>query len=179
MKTTRLPAWLIVLLMSIMTFAHANQAEIDEVLKLVEKRLTIMHEVARIKWNQQIPIEDLPREEQLLALLVSKATIDKEWTRAFFQAQFNAAKMIQRNDFALWSEQKKAKFDNTLDLKDDIRPYLDRLSSDLLEKLAKIYQSKAPDNLLYPRPADIDEAVWLVAIAPLNLDSAVRNGQER
>lgn len=85
-----------------------TEKTIDQLLLLIQKRLVIMHEVARTKWNLHLPIEDLAREKQLLTGLVELAhanSLEKQWVSQFFQAQFDAAKQIQKADFALWQQQ--------------------------------------------------------------------------
>lgn len=157
-----------------------SQKNIDQVLFLMQKRLALMHEVARTKWNQNLPIEDLSREQQLINALTIKAKscgLEEAWTRKFFQAQFDAAKLIQKNDFSYWSKQQHArKFDSVLDLKTEIRPHLDHLSDELLNSLTKIYPEittgkLSPHVLTLPlsrRITDVvDESVWMVAILPL------------
>lgn len=156
-----------------------TQKKVDQVLLLMQKRLALMHEVARTKWNQQLPIEDLAREEQLLAQLAKEAAnigLEEAWVRQFFQAQFEAAKVLQKNDFAAWSEEKVQKFDAVLDLKQTIRPLLDQLTKELLQSLPGIYPLAREGKLasfvlnepLSRRNVDaMDEAVWQMAIRPL------------
>jgi chorismate mutase-like protein len=153
------------------------QKKVDEILLLVQKRLAIMHEVARTKWNQNLAIEDIAREQQLLTDLVGlagKKGLDEKWTRQFFQAQFDAAKMIQSNDFALWQLQGIGKFESTLDLKQQLRGYIDQLNQGLMEHLSLIHPEDgkcAPYVLANPistRASDqIDKQVWETATAPL------------
>ncbi len=159
---------------------YEAQRKVDQVLFLMQKRLAVMHEVARTKWNQKIAIEDLVREKQILTDLAqqgSKYGFDKAWVQRLFQAQMDAAKMIQTRDFALWTEQGVQKFDAVLDLKSQIRPYLDQLTGDLLEALSKIYPDimegkmipYIPPSVLLSRPSDhIDDVVWQAAVSPLH-----------
>lgn len=158
---------------------YETQQKIDRVLFLIQKRLSVMHEVARAKWNQKLAIEDLVREKQILEGLVQQGNrygFDGKWVQQFFQAQMDAAKMIQSRDFSVWNEQEIRKFDAVLDLKNEIRPYLDHLTEDLLDALSKIYpdimEGKAGRyvllNPVLTRSSDhIDEAVWQVAVGPL------------
>ena len=160
-----------------------TKKNIDQVLFLMQKRLALMHEVARTKWSQNLAIEDLPREQQLIDNLSKQAKaygLDEAWTRTFFQAQFDAAKMIQKNDFAIWTQQGQSKFDSFLDLKQDIRPYLDQLSKELLEALGKVTPCISNGKLsafvlaqpIVRRDSDaIDEQVWQTAILPLTISS--------
>ena len=70
------------------------QNRVDRVQFVLQKRLAIMHEVARTKWNQNLPIEDLAREQELLAGLAEQGKrkgIDEKWVLAFFQVFSNLA----------------------------------------------------------------------------------------
>lgn len=44
----------------------ADSAKIDRVLLLIGERLSYMDDVARNKWNSGAPIEDLPREREII-----------------------------------------------------------------------------------------------------------------
>lgn len=156
-----------------------SKKNIDQVLLLVQKRLALMHEVARTKWSQNLLIEDLDREKQLIADVKKRAEsygLDEAWTGKFFQAQFDAAKKIQKSDFDFWNQQGAPRFVSFLDLKQEIRPYLDQLSNELLESLGRIYPEISNGKLsssilampLSRRPSDdIDEDVWQAAVFPL------------
>jgi chorismate mutase-like protein len=106
---------------------------------LIDERLAIVTEVARAKWNTQAAIEDPVRERALLqsmreravALGVPVATVD-----AFFGAQIEAAKMLQRELFARWRQQRQPRFIGTADLGRDIRPEIDRVTIRMLQELA-------------------------------------------
>jgi hypothetical protein len=86
--------------------------------------------------------------------------------------EFDAAKMIQQRDFALWKQSHAPQFESTLDLKNEIRPYLDMLSYELLASLARVssdtqLSSYVPKKPLLNRPSDqIDEDIWQKAISP-------------
>lgn len=158
---------------------YSIQKKVDQVLFLVQKRLSIMHEVARTKWNQNLAIEDLAREQQIIASLVKQGQahgMDEAWIRKFFQAQFDAAKLIQQYDMSTWSDQKEGKFESVLDLKQDIRPYLDQLSTELMTAVANLYNEIKEGKisaLILPkglslRSSDyIEEEVWQLAVSPL------------
>lgn len=143
----------------------------DQLLLLMQKRLAIMHEVARTKWNHQLPIEDLARENELLKSLVKhgdvKYNLDPEWVGKFFQAQFDAAKEVQKQDFALWREQGILKFEHVFRLKDDLRPYIDQINHEMLELLSKIRNSSFPQQApLSIRPSDaVSEPIWRIALS--------------
>lgn len=155
------------------------QNKVDSVLLIIQKRLAVMHEVARTKWNQKLAIEDLVREQELLAGLAEKGKnqgMDEKWVLAFFQAQFDASKRIQKDDFAIWTQSNTGRFEIVLNLKTELRPYIDQLTQDLIDALTLVYPDLQASNVqsailthpLSTRDTDgIDDHVWQIAILPL------------
>ncbi len=138
--------------------------------QLIDERLTLMPDVARYKWNQKAAIEDLPRERQLIESVRQQALqrgLSPDRAEAFFAAQIEASKLIQRELFARWEVQGQGRFEVVRDLAGDIRPKLDSLNPQLLAALAAV-----PERLerreLGPMPADaISAAAVQVALKPL------------
>ena len=65
-------------------------ADLDRLLRLMQQRLTLMHEVARWKWNAGQPVTDAQRERELLHGVVERGRgkgLDPELVRPFFAAQ--------------------------------------------------------------------------------------------
>lgn len=125
------------------TLDYKAEKKIDQLLLLIQKRLDIMHEVARTKWNQNLPIEDSVREKQSLIGLTEQARnhgLDEKWTSRFFQAQFDLAKDIQRGDFALWKVQGVLQFEFVLDLKSELRCYIDQVNQEMIVLLSEIHE---------------------------------------
>ncbi len=156
------------------------QIKVDRLFGLMKKRLLIMHNVAQWKWNHRQPIKDLSREKQLLNNLVEKGIdlgLDREYILTFFQAQIEAAKMIQEKYFKDWEDKKMNIFENVPNLKLILRPQLDELSTNLLEalrdisplidqvKVQEIIQSRANHIL---KGHGIDDAICHKVIEPLN-----------
>lgn len=152
---------------------YQNEKKIDQLQLLIQKRLVIMHEVARTKWNQKLPIEDKARELQSLATINIKAKelgLDEKWVEAFFQAQFDAAKEIQRNDFALWENEGMGEFPAVLNLKTEIRVYLDEINQEMLQLLSQmpLEGRSVLDKPISQRLSDsVDISVWQMAVRPL------------
>ncbi len=126
------------------------QQQVAQVVDLMEARLALMHDVARWKWNAQRPIEDLPREAELLDRLAALA--DDRWqippveTRAFFQAQLDAGKRIQQANYAAWEEiNPRPSFDDVPDLPTEQRPKLDEVSENLLAAWRQL-RSRLPES---------------------------------
>ena len=106
---------------------------------LIGERLALMPDVARYKWNTRGPIEDLPREQQIIAGLKRQAEamgIPARWAEDFFRAQIEAAKVIQRELFARWTAERAGPFPQAPDLATVTRPRLDALTPRLLRELA-------------------------------------------
>jgi chorismate mutase len=118
--------------------AH-DVGKIDRLLTLIGQRLGYMDDVARNKWNSGAPIEDLPREREIIDSLGRQAAgygLDAGIARDFFRAQIEASKIIQRTRFAEWRAQNQPPFKNIPDLRDKIRPALDALTPELMNALA-------------------------------------------
>ncbi|MEH2125219.1 gamma subclass chorismate mutase AroQ [Nostoc sp.] len=118
-----------------------QQRPVDKLLKLIQQRLLIAHDVARWKWNQKRPIEDLKREQELLLKVRQQATthsLEPDRVVAFFQAQIEAGKLIQTADFQNWQKQGIKSFDNVPDLNQTLRPSLDKLNTEFLFALTEL-----------------------------------------
>ncbi|MFO0824378.1 MAG: gamma subclass chorismate mutase AroQ [Gemmataceae bacterium] len=113
---------------------------VDALLDLMNQRLAVMYDVARAKWNTKSPTEDAARERAVLDSVAEhgkKFALDPATTRAFFAAQIEAAKMIQRAAFAMWQAEGRGPFPDAPDLARDIRPKIDDLGRKLLAALAE------------------------------------------
>lgn len=154
------------------------QKKVDQLLLLIQKRLAIMHEVAKTKWNHHIAIEDKEREQQILAALAAKADqyqLDPKFVVHFFEAQIEASKKMQRTDFSAFEEAHFSPFESVLSLKDDLRIYIDEINQELFVLLSEIMPQKPYfDRYLFlsmpisNRILDaVDLEVWQQAIAPL------------
>ena len=149
-----------------------TQKNVDQLLLLIQKRLAVMHEVARTKWNQNLPIEDKVREQQILMDLAKQANqfnVDEKWIVSFFQAQIKAAKEIQKNDFAFWKQQGVYKFEAVLSLKDELRFYIDQINQEMMALLSQMSgKDFILDHPISNRDTDyIGDDIWLLAISPL------------
>lgn len=154
------------------------EKKVDQLLLLVQKRLAIMHEVARTKWNQNLPIEDKIREQQILVELAEKASqyhLEPRWITNFFQAQIEASKEIQKMDFAAWEKENRLKFVEVFSLKDELRIYIDEINHEMILLLNKILNRDFDANrqLILSQPISsrktdhINHEVWQLAISPL------------
>lgn len=158
-------------------FSLAGRAEIsadvDALLKLMAERLAIGSEVAQAKWNGKAPIEDLPREQRVIADTVALAVgkgVSELLARDFAAAQIEASKTVQRALHREWTKQQAPNFETAPDLARDIRPRLDKLTPVLMDALAIAAPQLAnadAQELIAARPAAADPEAWKVAVAPL------------
>ncbi len=105
----------------------------------IDQRLLLAEPVARAKWNRQAPIEDLPREALVIAAAVKQGSalgLPAQRVEAVFRAQIEASKTVQRELYQRWTAQHAGRFDDAPDLATDIRPELDRITTELLAALA-------------------------------------------
>ncbi len=105
----------------------------------IDQRLLLAQDVARAKWNTQAAIEDLPREEQVIAAAVRQGSalgLPEAWIRTVFRAQIDASKTVQRALYERWQAEGAGRFDDAPDLGKTIRPELDRLTTQLLRAMA-------------------------------------------
>lgn len=119
-------------------FSGDDAARIDSLLGAMRERLDVAPEVARVKWNTKGPIEDLPREKQIVDAVARAAPdhqLDPAVASAFFQAQIDASKVVQRALHQQWTAANQSPFEKVPDLGKDIRPILDRLTPALLKAL--------------------------------------------
>jgi chorismate mutase-like protein len=138
--------------------------------RLVDERLALMPDVARYKWNRKMAIEDLPRERALIESVRAEAQqrgLSPERAAAFFSAQIEASKVVQRELFARWEAQGQGPFTDVPDLATQIRPRLDALNPKLLEALQAVAgpvqrEALGPIKAVGFSPAAVD-----VALAPV------------
>jgi chorismate mutase len=152
----------------------------DGLLGLMQSRLAVMHDVARWKWAARAPIEDPDREAALLRDVAEKGSalgLDPATTRAFFGAQIEAAKLVQRADFGRWEVDQHGPDAKAPDLAGVLRPRIDALNRDLLEALSqavpRLHRDDGAAARIRSRADDllsgdgIDAEVRAAAIRPL------------
>ncbi len=160
------------------SFTAADTATVDRLLGLVKERLEVAPEV-RTKWNTKAPIEDLPREQQIIDGVAKRATeygLGPQAAGAFFKGQIEASKVVQRALHAEWTAGRQPPFAKVADLGKDIRPVLDRLTPAMMRALADalpVLQQPGGRQLLEARSKVIlanapgGDAAVQEAVAPL------------
>lgn len=127
------------------TAPKAPDPALLRLLELQKQRLDLAPLVARSKWNSGAPIDDPAREAQVLDQVAQQAAalgLDADWSRHFFQDQFDAGKLLQRSLHAQWRAQHLAPFAEVPDLGRDVRPVLDRLTPQLLQALRALQDQR-------------------------------------
>jgi len=147
----------------------ADSTTIPALLGLMNERLSLMHDVARWKWNAKKPIEDLTREKELLDAVGAQGAakgLDRGEVRWFFAAQIEAAKQIQQADFDRWTAEKAGPFAMEKDLS-ALRAELDALNEKLLEAL--LAAKPIPDVISeqYLNAEGVTAVVRATALSPL------------
>lgn len=65
--------------------------------------------------------------------------LDEKCVTKFFQAQIDASKEIQKNDFTFWQQEGMLKFEEVFSLKNELHSYIDHLNHEMMVLLSKIY----------------------------------------
>lgn len=117
---------------------HGEQ--LDGLTELVVQRILIGDDVAASKYFSGKPVDDPVREQQILASVRASAVqlgIDPDETAAFFQAQIDASKVVQRGLLAYWAAHPDKAPATGPDLT-VIRQKLDALTTQLLAELVRV-----------------------------------------
>lgn len=123
------------------TGAALSQNAQDPLQGLVEtsaRRLVIAKEVALAKWDEGAPVEDAPREAQVIASAVKDGAaigLEPASVESFFRAQIEANKVVQYALLADWRRSGKAPAHPPINLVVTIRPQLDQLQTELIAEL--------------------------------------------
>jgi chorismate mutase-like protein len=113
---------------------------LDRLLRLMERRLALMHDVARWKWKAGKPIEDPKRESESLQVVVERSRgkgIHPDLVRSFFAAQMAAARLVQQADFDRWKAKEQEPLADTASL-EALRQRIDQLNGELIDALADV-----------------------------------------
>jgi chorismate mutase len=118
-----------------------SQTTKDPLQALVEtsaQRLRIAEQVAQAKWDDGKPVEDAPREAQVIASAVKDGAsvgLEPASVEGFFRAQIEANKVVQYGLLADWHRSGRAPAHAPINLVATIRPQLDQLQSALIAEL--------------------------------------------
>lgn len=119
--------------------AAAPHESLQPLLETLNERLNIGDLVALTKWDSGKPIQDSPREAQVIAnarTLASERKLDPEDVAQLLAAQMEANKLVQYGLLAQWQAVGAAPDTQRPDLARQIRPQLDELQTRLLQQYA-------------------------------------------
>lgn len=119
--------------------ASAPPETLQPLLVTLNERLNIGDLVALTKWDSGKPIQDSPREAQVIAnarKLAVERKMDPEDVGQLLAAQMEANKLVQYGLLAKWQAAGKAPDTPRPDLAKQIRPRLDELQNRLLQQYA-------------------------------------------
>jgi cyclohexadienyl dehydratase len=154
--------------------------DVARVFDLMQQRLELMRSVAAWKFANNVAVTDAAREQQVLDATVAQAQrlgIDAASARELFTLQIRMARDVQEHFIASWKTQQPVN-EPVRDLKNEIRPELDRLGNELLRAIylalpelmtdgfATRYGSQAA-KLVMPGLQKDDSAALLKAVSQL------------
>ncbi|CAB3762731.1 chorismate mutase [Paraburkholderia humisilvae] len=119
--------------------APSNGQAFLPLLDMTVARLHIARQVALSKWDSRKPVEDLPREAEVIKAAAEEARslgVPPQLATHFFADQIEANKLVQYGLLAQWHRDGHAPDEKRVDLKKDIRPELDRLQQGFIKTLA-------------------------------------------
>ncbi|MFG1905770.1 gamma subclass chorismate mutase AroQ [Kribbella sp. NPDC048928] len=119
---------------------QGTRVTFDGLTELVIQRILVGDDVAASKYFSGKPVEDPVREQQIIESVRASAVqlgIDPDQTAAFFQAQIEASKVVQRGLLAYWAAHPDQAPTSGPDL-NVIRDKLDSLSTQLLAELVRV-----------------------------------------
>ncbi|WP_432889771.1 gamma subclass chorismate mutase AroQ [Kribbella sp. CA-245084] len=119
---------------------ETRAATFDGLTELMIQRIVIGDDVAASKYFSGKPVDDPVREQQILDSVRQSAVqlgIDPDSTAAFFQAQIDASKVVQRGLLAYWAAHPDKAPTSGPDL-NVIREKLDALTTQLLAELVRV-----------------------------------------
>ncbi|WP_095048038.1 MULTISPECIES: chorismate mutase [unclassified Pseudomonas] len=176
------------LLAVLTTSAHAAApAEtLKPLLETLNERLNIGDLVALTKWDSGKPIQDSPREAQVIAnarTLATERQLDAEDVAQLIAAQMEANKLVQYGLLAQWQASGAAPDTPRPDLGKQIRPRLDELQTRLLQQYADFapyrHDANCPAWLAKARSGLTHDALHELALTRATGELCVRAANSR
>ncbi|MGW1954923.1 chorismate mutase [Streptomyces sp. NPDC001920] len=147
---------------------------------LFTERLLLADKVAAAKYGTDKPIDDPVREQQILADAGARATglgLDAGEVRSVFRDQIEANKLVQRALYARWDAHPGERPTERPDLVKEVRPELDRITTELLGALVRTQRLRAAPSCgpllgvaaarsAYGRGLDVPHVAGLVRALP-------------
>lgn len=130
---------LLVILVAVPTSALSQNSRANKaaLFNAINDRLSLMEDVALYKNQENAAVEDLAREEIVLAQSQSAAGelgLNTESIQEFFKAQIAVAKAIQHRHLADWQSTPAGR--EPIDLQSELRPALSELGDQIIQLIA-------------------------------------------
>ena len=127
---------------------QVESEHLQELVELSARRLVIAEQVALAKWDNGMPVEDAPREDQVIGSAMKAAQsrgLDPTSVSNFFRAQIEANKLVQYLLLAEWHRDGKSPDHTPVDLASTIRSELDEVDKALIAELeeSKVIRASA------------------------------------
>lgn len=142
---------------------------------LIRDRLLLAPDVAWSKFESGASVYAPAREAEQLATLGNQAGahgLDASFVETFFEAQFQASRLWQNEWVEAWNRGVDSPEGNPPDLQADIRPQLDRISSEILQSLSPFVGGGRPGfhpwALDFLKSQDIPNDVAEAALQPFD-----------
>lgn len=95
-----------------------DQKQLNTLASLMVERMELSKDLAIYKWNNTLPIDELESEQAFLKEMLEKTTssnLDAKFVKNFFNAQIEASKTINIENFETWVNKNIHKHDYTPD----------------------------------------------------------------
>jgi chorismate mutase len=153
--------------------AAADRAIVD-LNDAIATRLLLMNDVARYKWNAQLPVLDAARESALLERTTDSAVaigVPRNYARRVVAAQIEASRDLQQTVIDQWRAEHHGAFPGVPDLVTVQRPAIERATAALLallrDAMCKL-GGQAGSALATPPPSLASSArAWSIAVDAL------------
>lgn len=160
----------------------ATPAEtLKPLVQTLNERLNIGDLVALTKWDSGKPIQDSPREAQVIAnarTLATEHQLDPEDVAQLLAAQMEANKLVQYGLLAQWQAAGAAPDTPRPDLGKQIRPRLDQLQTRLLQQYADFapyrHDADCPKWLVNARNGLTEDALHQLALTRATGELCIR-----
>ncbi|MDQ0746765.1 chorismate mutase [Streptomyces africanus] len=126
--------------------AHDVASGLSPVTELLAQRLLLADKVAAAKYGTDTPIDDPEREARILDDVRARAAglgLDPDAVAAVFRDQIEANKLVQRGLYARWDAHPAERPTERPDLAKEVRPALDRITTQLLAALDTTERARA------------------------------------
>ena len=131
--------------------ADSRHAEsLEPLTDLAAERILLGDKVAAAKFGTTQPIDDPVREQQVLDRVMSQSVelgLDPAVSVRFFRDQIEANKDVQRGLYALWTSHPELQPKERPDLATEVRPRLDKITTEVLDQLRTTVHVRAADRL--------------------------------